>query len=65
MVAYSNSQEKCAALLPWASSSSREYLVRKNTWKTRSSESGPKYRKVVRSRQYYEYVSGVGNDGTK
>jgi len=31
--------------------------VRKKTWKTRSRDSGPKYKKVVSRRQYYYTVS--------
>ena len=39
---------------PDDSSRSREYRCVKKMWKTRSSESGPKYMKVEKSRQYYE-----------
>jgi hypothetical protein len=42
VVAYSSSHEKCAGDRPDDSSSNREYRVRKKTWKTRSSDKGPK-----------------------
>jgi hypothetical protein len=53
VMAKSNNQEKCAGDRPADSSSSREYRCRKNTWNTRSNDKGPKYRNVVRRRQYY------------
>jgi hypothetical protein len=42
VVAYNNNHEKCAGDRPDDSSSNREYRVRKKTWKTRSSDKGPK-----------------------
>ena len=50
--AKSKSQEKVAGERPEDSSRRREYRWRKKTWKSRSRESGPKYKKVVTRRQY-------------
>jgi hypothetical protein len=52
VMAYISNHEKWAGDRPDDSSSSREYRVKKNTWNTKSRESGPKYRNVVRRRQY-------------
>lgn len=52
-MANSSNQAKCAGDRPADSSSSREYRCRKKTWNTRSNDKGPKYRNVVRRRQYY------------
>jgi len=42
VVAYRSSHEKWAGDRPDDSSSSREYRVKKKTWKTRSKDNGPK-----------------------
>lgn len=57
VVAYRSNHENLAGDRPDDSSSNLEYRCRKKTWKTRSRDRGPKYKKVVRSRQYFPLLA--------